>query len=162
MVITRLNPKNNRFDSGGGGFGGLSQSDIAAACKGLSELQIALIYFYWCGQNAYRQYLVYMAEQELKAVDEDIRRRMAELLIQDLYDSTCNSCNGTGFNRHKRKCGRCSGSGRRGASIRVLAGSIGVSASTFRRRHIDIYKKVIARFEKMAFYSAEQMRSKLG
>jgi DnaJ-class molecular chaperone len=161
MVVTKLNAKTQSYDVGGG-FGSLEQCDVAAACKGLSDLQEALIYFYGCGQNGYRQYLVHQAEIELERVKCDLAERLSYVLIDDLYNSACKSCNGTGLNRHVKSCGDCKGGGRNTLSVRKLAELCGVPKSTFHDKHLKKYQEVYVRFEKMAYYTIAQVRQKLG
>ena len=161
MIITKLNAKTQSY-SIGGGFGGLSQSDIAAACKGLSQLQEALIFFYVCGQNGYRAYLVDMVELELRRVESGLVEVLAVILVDDLYNSACKSCNGTGLNRHAKPCGDCGGSGRSTFPAKQLARFAKVPETSFRRKYLTKYQDVYARFEKMAMFSVDQVRQKLG
>lgn len=162
MLITKLNAKTNSFDVGGGGFGGISQSDIAAACSGLDALEIALIYYYWLGHRSQKETIRKRAESEMSALGSDFAEKLSHILVADLYKSTCSACNGTGYNRKNQTCGHCDGSGKKMLSERVLSKAVGMSQATFRRRHLEIYKRTFALLENKANIAAEMIKHKLG
>lgn len=161
-LITKLNPKTQSYESGGG-FGSLSQSDIAAAMRGLSSLQEALVRYYMLHDLSYFAYLRDKAIIELhKKGVQQIDFIMSTVIVQDLADSTCKTCNGTGLNVKKKACGHCEGSGKKGLSDRKLAKRLGLEKSTFQRKYKQVYKEVYAQFEFIANASVAEIRKKLG
>lgn len=162
-LITKLNPKTASLEAGGS-FASLSQSDIAAAMAGLDALQEALVRFYWLGDIGYAAYLRDQAIIELdgRGVEGDLAFRMAGVVVDDLANSTCSACNGTGENVKKRVCGHCEGSGKKGLSDRELAKRLEVPKTSFQRRYKEDYKVVYSRFEFIANASARQISHKLG
>jgi len=162
-LITKLNPKSPSLEVGGS-FASLSQSDIAAAMTGLDALQEALIRFYWLGDIGYAAYLRDQAIIELcnRGVEGELAFKMGSVIVDDLANSTCSACNGTGENSKKRVCGHCDGSGKKGLSDRELAKRLEVPKTSFQRRYKEDYKVVYARFEFIANATARQISHKLG
>ena len=122
-----------------------------------------------------------MVELELRRVESGLVEVLAAILVDDLYNSACNACNGTGVKRAntmgpenlqkmiKKKeiepsvaCAACGGSGRSVFPAKQLARLANMPETSFRRKYLSKYKDVYARFEKMAMFSVDQVRQKLG
>jgi len=164
IVITKLIPKSVNLEGGGNAFGGLSQSDVAAALVSLDHLQLLLIDCYHLKIIDRKGDLVIEAAKELfrKGVPLKIIPVMATVLIDDLLDSTCKSCNGTRFNREAKECGMCSGTGKKGLSLRDKAEALGTSTRTLVRLYSRKYKEVLQKFEFICNSVDSVIRHKIG
>ena len=163
-VITKLIPKSVNLEGGGGSFGSVTQSDVAAALTSLDPLQQALIDCYHLGNMSYKQYLIEQAANELAIVKipHHIIEKMAPVLIDDFLDNVCKSCNGTKFNREAKECGSCGGTGKKGYTASTLKDLLGVSNGTLFRRYIQKYRLILHRFDYMCNAAERDIRNKLG
>lgn len=114
--LTRLAPKPNRLEPSGGGFGGMTQSDVAHACAGMpGHIYDILI----C------KYVYPMLEQQkpfLQRIYRELIMRgdrpdvVIKVVAVFISNNNCGACNGTGTiikrnNRAHVDCGICGGSG---------------------------------------------------
>jgi RecJ-like exonuclease len=114
--------------------------------------------------NRYKQYLIEQAANELAAqnVKQHMIERIAPVLIDDLLNNTCSSCNGTGVNKYSKTCGSCQGTGRKGYTYKKLQTLLGVSNGTLSRKYIHSYRATLQRFEFLCGAAEKTVRAKLG
>lgn len=166
--LARLNAKGQSFDAiGGGGFGGLSQSDIAASLKGLTKIQHELIRakYCLCDRAVIALYNMVLAEMGNRMGDcyvakSGYRIGLALSLVTDtVYAGRCPKCKGTAFIDNK-ECLSCKGTGFKNLSERKIAMSCGMDHKNF-RLYRDVYRRQYEHLRAIELSAISKVRANL-
>ena len=162
-LLTRLNAKTQSFDVAVKSFGSLSQSDVAAALKGLDPMEDILIRTKYV--TGLRRPLQRAIELTLGSIKEAYRQGMAEALVQELVGTnTCKRCFGRGQimrNKAPVDCPVCEGSGKKPPSYSSIAEKCGIKRQNFMRDYKAIYLKLLLNFHAIEGRALEKIRRNL-
>lgn len=147
-LLARLNPKVTSWEGGGGGHGGMTQSDVAAALAGLPrDVEMTLRAAYAADEAAWEEIASRLRGDMLQ---RSKRRRwrlrgterwprifnaLVEIaMVEVLSPPNCRRCKGRGVHRHRavvKVCDRCGGSGMSRIPVAEKARRTGLHPSSF-------------------------------
>ena len=152
-ILCRLNPKTQSYAISGSSYGGFTESDIAAACKGLNETE----YNYVRAKVLKDQYAMIKLKNEIeRTLLKDVKRPgyriglSLALVVDCCGDNVCQQCEGRGEitkENVKAECDNCGGTGRIYISGRKIASSCGMDHANYLRRYQPIYNNARIRLE---------------
>lgn len=172
-ILTRLNPKISNMESAGHGTaGGLTASDISAACYKLDRVSDSLLSAHVNGSDGdlkrllrstftmvnnkvvntgglfspiFQQTLKLAADRRWRTVKrgQDRLRILTRVAIHNVVTvPVCKKCNGTKY-IDNLKCKGCGGSGHKRFDARAVAKELGIAESTYSEHYQYKYNDIV-------------------
>ena len=159
-ILSILNAKTVKFDTGTGGSPAIVQSDVAAALSCLDSFNSNILRMKYAGQD---ELMVKVVLEVVRVIVEkctlekwDVRldgRKVNPIVaisreaVYEWMDGKCTTCKGTGEKRSRSGqvviCDRCGGLGLRPKSSRGRAKACGISHTSFAQTWEDRYEWVL-------------------
>lgn len=177
-ILTLLNAKTTRFDTGSGGVPSVTQSDIASALGQLNGFQSLLLRLKFAGQTELTvRFVLEVGIKVLQwSVDEDWKAHGSMKLkdpviaitreaVAEWLSCKCRTCKGTGevkvLGGKVVTCKKCDGTGDRPKSTYARAKACKISDHAFADVWKDRYERILELLNREEAQAADDLRRAL-
>jgi hypothetical protein len=133
--------------------GALSRVEFAGLLAGLTEIEQNYFYAFFGDETCRRLLDLQVYERALSLADREawqgdgeamvrVINLMSQTALNELLDSRCHACNGTGLSKRVKVCASCMGSGVARLTDYRVASIVGIDRANYSRRWKQRYDRI--------------------